>query len=352
MRYKNDWPEARERLCALWEGRRTDRCCIAVTAPGGKNAEGPPPPATPQQKWLDPDWLVRDALARLESTWWGGEAIPSYLLLAGWLVCLGGTPRLAMDTIWWERIAVDFDTAPRFAFDPAGPWVRRFEAAYCAMAGAAGKDDFLVGQPCILPASDLLSMLMGTEEFLTALLDHPQWMAEALRQGAGAQVAARRHFRDRIANRHDFWYGSAGWMPFWAPQPYMGTQADVSCMLSPELFDRFVLPELDLYARELGPIWYHLDGGDARQHLPRLLSLPYLRVLQYTPAPCEPPNGPEHLDFYRQVQAAGKIVHVQVPKQNVLPLVKALDPTLLMLQTACDSPREGRELLAAAERTT
>ena len=100
MRYKDDWPEARDRLCALWEGRPTDRCCIAVTAPGGKNVDGPPPPATPQQKWLDPDWLVRDALARLESTWWGGEAIPSYLLLAGWLVCLGGTPRLAMDTIW------------------------------------------------------------------------------------------------------------------------------------------------------------------------------------------------------------------------------------------------------------
>jgi hypothetical protein len=48
------------------------------------------------------------------------------------------------------------------------------------------------------------------------------------------------------------------------------------------------------WAEAYGALWYHLDGGDARQHLPRLLSLPYLRVVQYTPAPCEPPNGPGH----------------------------------------------------------
>ena len=63
-------------------------------------------------------------------------------------------------------------------------------------------------------------------------------------------------------------------------------------MLSPAMFDRFVVPELDVYGEDHGALWYHLDGGDARQHLPRLLSLPYLRVVQYVPAPFEPPNGP------------------------------------------------------------
>ena len=28
----------------------------------------------------------------------------------------------------------------------------------------------------------------------------------------------------------------------------------------------------------------------------------YLRVIQYTTAPFEPPNGPAHLDFYRHIQ--------------------------------------------------
>ena len=99
-------------------------------------------------------------------------------------------------------------------------------------------------------------------------------------------------------------------------------------------------------------MWFHLDGRDAIHHLPRLLSLPYLRVLQYTPTPNEPPNGPDHLDFYRKVQAAGKIVHVRVSKEDVEPMVRNLDPARLMLLTACDSVAEGETLLEAAKRWT
>ncbi len=377
MKYKPDWSEAQERLTALWHGggvisrfascagdaatqcrgystsgtRRGNaaRPCVAVKAPSG-NSTPCPPPATPEQKWLDPEWLVDAAKAGIENTWWGGEAIPSYLVMSGWLVSFGATPRFAMDTIWWEEMSFDFEQPPELSFDPDDQWVARFSAAYLAMAEFAGKDDFLIGQPCILPANDLLSMLMGTGKFLMNLIDHPEWMRAAIMQGAEAQVAACNYFKDRIQDHHDYWYGNGGWMTFWAPEPYHSTQSDVSCMLSPEMFDQFILPELEILHNAFGPLWYHLDGGDARQHLPRLLSLPYLRVLQYTPAPFEPVNGPEHLDFYRTVQNAGKIVHIQLPKENVEPLLKALDPALLMLDTYCRTVEEGEALLAAAER--
>ena len=148
-----------------------------------------------------------------------------------------------------------------------------------------------------------------------------------------------------MRQRHDFWFGTAGWMPFWAPEPYNITQSDVSCMLSPAMFDRFVVPELDVYGQEHGALWYHLDGGDARQHLLRLLSLPYLRVVQYTPAPREPPNGSRHLEMYKRIQAAGKIVHIDLAGQRVEPLVRELDAALLMLDTWCPSRDDGERLL-------
>ena len=34
MKYKPDWPEAQERLTALWAGQCTGRPCLSVTAPG------------------------------------------------------------------------------------------------------------------------------------------------------------------------------------------------------------------------------------------------------------------------------------------------------------------------------
>jgi hypothetical protein len=75
-------------------------------------------------------------------------------------------------------------------------------------------------------------------------------------------------------------------------------------------------------------------------------------VVQYVPAPNEPPNGPGHLDLYREIQAAGRIVHIQVAQEHVEPLVKNLNPALLMLQTRCDSIAAGEALLEAAKRWT
>jgi hypothetical protein len=214
------------------------------------------------------------------------------------------------------------------------------------MCTAAGTDDFCVAAGGGLPANDLLSMLMGTENFLIALMDHPEWMANAIMEGARDRVALAKSMREVVRESgHAISNGKVGWMPFWAPEPFATVQSDVSCMLSPEMFDTFVLPELELNAAERGPLWFHLDGGDARQHLPRLLSLPFLKVLQYTPAPCEPSNGPDHLEMYERVQAAGKIVHIQVPLGAVEPLVRALDPSRLMLQTTCPSRDEGERLL-------
>jgi hypothetical protein len=349
MKYKPDWPDAQKRLTALWNHEVLDRPCIAVTAPSGRKLPPAPPPAGPRQKWLDPNWILRDLAVRLENAWWGGEAIPSHLLMGGWVLCLGGTPQFDLRTIWFDTVEVDFSKPSPFRYGDDDIWVKAYTDLLDAVAAHAGKDDFLVGAPGGLPANDLLSMLMGTEPFLLGLMDHPEWMREAILVGAREQRDVWQGLRKRLREKHDYWYGNAGWMAFWAPEPFKTTQSDVSCMLSPDLFDRFVVPELEVYGEAFGAMWYHLDGGDARQHLPRLLSLPFIRVVQYTPAPGEPPNGLGHLDLYRKIQAAGRIVHIHVAKENVAPLLKEVDPALIMIETSCASQAEGEALLEAAK---
>jgi hypothetical protein len=350
MKYKPDWDEAAARLTALWEGKKLDRPCLSVTAPSGKQIDRPEEPENPEDRWLDPDWVISNLTASIENTWWGGESVPSYLLMGGWIASLGGTPRFSQSTIWFETFEVDFGKTSPFVHTPDDPWRAKFEALYRAVAKKAGRDDFQVGKPALLPANDLLSMHMGTTTFLTALADEPEWIRSAIITGAKEQLAERIRLTDAIRDTHDFWYGHAGWMPFWAPEPYASTQSDVSCMLSPEMFEEFIVPELDIYGNAFGSMWYHLDGQDAKQHLPRLLSLPYMRVIQYVPTPAEPPNGMGHLDLYREIQAAGKIVHVQTSKQEVEPLYKALDPRLTILDVRCDTVDEGKSLLAAASK--
>ena len=107
MKYKADWNEAQARLTALWEGRFIERPCIAVKAPNGRPGN-PPTPVSGEQKFLDPEFIVRNALNQFETTYYGGEAIPSVLLMASWVTnTYGATPHFPMETIWFDPIAVD-----------------------------------------------------------------------------------------------------------------------------------------------------------------------------------------------------------------------------------------------------
>lgn len=350
MYYKDDWDEAKARLTALWHGTGSGRPCISVMAPKAGGTPWPALPADPEARWLQPEWIIAHQRAQLSGTWWGGEAIPSYLLMGGWTVSAGGRPHFSYDTIWFDTAEVDFRQPSPFRVTEDDPWVVKHRTLYAAVAEEAAGEHFLMGSPCFLPANDLLSMHMGTSSFMMALIDEPEWMQGAILQAARDTEVERRRLEEIARRKTTLWYGISGWMTLWAPEPFISTQSDVSCMLSPAMYEQFVVPELELLSASTGAMWYHLDGHDARQHLPRLLSLPYLRVIQYTPTPSEPPNGPDHLDFYRKIQRAGRIVHIQVPPEHVDALVGKLDPALLMLDTYCASEAEGRALLKRAER--
>jgi hypothetical protein len=351
MKYKPNWMEAEERWGRLWRGESLERPILCLTAPLDSGVSAPVP-ADDEERWVGKEFILESFRSRLSSTWWGGESIPSFLLMSGWIVAYGGKPIFAPDTIWYEHRSYDFDAAPCLRLDPEDAWTKRFIDVYCALAEQAGRNAFMVGAPTLLPANDILAMQMGTDSFLVALIDQPEWMAEAIVMGGRAQIEARRHIQGLIKNKHDFWYGNAGWMRFWAPEEFVAIQSDVSCMVSPEMFDRFILPELVAYGADAGALWYHLDGGNAKQHLPSLLGIESLRVVQYVASPCEPRNGIEHLDLYKTIQDSGRIVHIGVPKNKIEELCRcpALDPSRLVIETTVESPAEGEDLLAAAKR--
>ena len=352
MKYKPNWAEAQERLTALWNHKSIDRPCIAVTASNGK--QWPAPIARKvEDKWLDPDFIVRRAIATFETTYYGGEAIPSTLNMAIWASnTYGAIPHFPAETIWFEPIQLDWDHPPKFELNWDDPYFHKCMVIHKALLKAAGKDDFMVGGGGGMLPTDMLAFVIGTQNVLLAMIERPEWTSQAILQLTRNWIALSNRFHEVAKQTHDFWYGPAGWMPFWAPEPFAVMQVDISCMISAEMYDRFNVPELELSARAFNNIWYHLDGQSAFQHLPRLLSLPYMKVIQFTAEAGTPPNGPAYIEFYKKIQAAGKIVHIQLPAANVEPLCKALDPALLMMDTRCKSVKEADELLAAAVRWT
>lgn len=347
MKYHQNWKDAKRRLIDLWENKPAKIPYIGIRA--GKTNTPPYPlqPVKDEDYWLDPEWNVKKILAELESQYWIGEIIPGQLAMACWMCSLGGRPEFNRQTIWFEPCPeIDFSKPSPFRHNPNNPWFLKYKCLLETIVKIAGREEFGVGVMSGLPANDLISMHMGTDNFLIAMMDHPEWIREAILQGAEDQLNIKIKFME-FAEKYlgDLCYCGVGWMPLWSPKPFLRTQSDMSCMLSPEMFEYFVLPELEIYGNKF-PLWYHLDGGNAKQHLPILLSLSYLRFIQYVPMPSEPKNGIEHLEFYKQVQEAGKIIHIDVSADRITEeFIKELDPSKILIDTKTETLAEAEELL-------
>lgn len=350
MKYHQNWNKAKQRFTDLWENKPTTIPYIGITTQKENLKDYPPAPESDEDFWLDSDWIVKKFFVDLENNYWLGEIMPSNILMASWLVSLGGKPVFNRNTIWFEQYDhIDFGKPSPFRHNPKDPWFLKYKKLLTAVAKAAGKDNFGICAAGGLPVNDLLAMHMGMN-FLFAVMDHPEWLREAIIQGAEDMIKVKLELMELGKKYAETWGCGAGWLSIWAPEPFLRIQSDISCMLSPDAFEQFILPEFEIYGKKF-PLWYHLDGGNAKQHLPILLSLPYIKVIQYTPTPNEPENGIEHVEFYKQVQRAGKIVHISVPAQRITEaFLQELDPSKILISTTTESLGQAKDLLSRVSK--
>ena len=100
-------------------------------------------------------------------------------------------------------------------------------------------------------------------------------------------------------------------------------QCDFSYMISPEMFERFALPDLTACCDHLEHGFYHLDGPGAIPHLGLLLDMPRLRGVQWIPGAGNP--APEEWpDLLRRIIDAGKLCQLFVTAEGALTIVRNL----------------------------
>jgi hypothetical protein len=158
------------------------------------------------------------------------------------------------------------------------------------------------------------------------------------------------HFCRRIDARQGD-VGSVGWTGVWRREFFLCTQADVAAMLSPAMFEEFVLPELDWLHEHLGG-FQHFHTCGYKQHLEQCLSRSYIRVIQYSCNCKEPPHGPAHLDFYRRVQKAGRCLDICPRPEHLEFVIRHLRPEGLFISVSVETADKAEELLANAVRWT
>jgi 5-methyltetrahydrofolate--homocysteine methyltransferase len=354
MLYKEDWEKVRQRMLAWWQGEILDRVALQVDAPRDN--------ARPHN-W-DPFYLARhlDEPERAFTEWenycratfFGGEFVPNLWANLGPGIpaaYLGATPHVVEDTVWFEPPReLSLEKIATLEFDKNNYWWEKTKEL-TVLAAEAGKGKFFAGLTDLNSVFDIIGHLRGTQNLLCDLMDRPEVVKKATTLVNDIWLACYDELSG-ITGR--FQEGTVGWMNIWFPGRGCEVQCDFSYMISPAMFEEFVLPHLAEECRHLDQSIYHLDGPGELPHLEMLLDIPELDGIQWVPGVGNPGTGsPSWFAMYRRIQEKGKLLVLQgMDKPDVEGVLEAISSRGLLIETKCDSEPEARELLKKAEKWT
>jgi len=119
--------------------------------------------------------------------------------------------------------------------------------------------------------------------------------------------------------------GTTCWTPIWSTGKTYMMQSDFAYMISPDMFERFVVPDLtaccDRQALDHG--FYHLDGKGQIIHLDHLLSISRLRGIQWIPGDGQP-SPDQWLPLLKRIRDGGKLCQVFVSPEGARTIVQNL----------------------------
>jgi hypothetical protein len=306
--YRPDADQARARLMTWWNGGDIGRPALQIVAPRLAPAEDIP--ALPQPAGWTTHYSTRDFgyrvnLARRScvGVHYLAEALPAVSpdlapnCLALYLGCQGIE---GDDTVWCEPLPVEPE-AMRFDYDPHNLYWD-FTLRLADEQLRLGQGRFLTAFPDLIEGLDTLAAMRGTERLLLDLMERPGWVRGALRQITDRYF----HYYDILYDRvRDDVGGSYFWV--WGPGRTAKFQCDFSAMISPAMFREFMLPVLNEMCERVPYSIYHWDGPGVIPHHDALLSIPRLKMIQWTPgAGVEPVDHPRWWPIFHKTVDAGK----------------------------------------------
>ncbi len=356
--YQNEnWETVKKRYEAWWEGEIIDRAVIKVSSPrDGAREEDLFSKSSAKEKWWDPEYMVEAQKAALRNTYFGGDAFAWFFpnlgtdlfssYLGAELTYTEYTPgKPPFEYTSWAKHFVERWEDHVFRFDPENAmWKRTVALVDHALSESNG--EYMVGFPDIIGSIDCLAAIRGTENLCMDLLDEPEIIKQKLDEASTVfkQVYDRLH---EILYRCQFCAPAT--LPVWHPGRYFVHINDFTCMISPEMYEKIILPDLQDELDFLDASIYHLDGTGALKHLDFLLENPKLKAIQWVPG--EGREGAERwIPLYKRIQNAGKNIYLYCKPGEVETILNELSPGGLLLETRCDSEAEAKDLVRLVEK--
>ncbi len=320
---ENNWKEVEKNWSLFWEGKMNRAMVSLIIAD----------PSIPQMQGFNrffphypSDWSINRIMEvethEMSRFHFFGDAFPKKFLNFGpgsMATYMGSRPESTEQSVWFHPINKPIDEIKIHA-DMNSKYAVRVNDILDACLAAMG-DQVQISFSDIGGNLDLLAALRGTEELLMDLVDNPDIVerlskeitSEWLRVYDAETVKIKKHCR-----------GFAAWSPAFSKDPCYMMQCDVSYMFSTEMFDRFVVPDIEKCCERIPASMYHLDGKGALKHLDSLLAIRKLKLIQWIPGAGQPESS-EWTEVLDGIRNSGKLCELHITPEAALKLKSERD---------------------------
>ncbi len=347
---KPDWEKTKQKYVEYWNKENHDRPLLGIAASLGKKIPAPMQPDEMIDRWLDTEYVIQSARRHMENTWYGAESYPNWYPNLGpdiFGATYGAEFVFEETTSYSIPFIKDWADYPELTFDHKNKWWQKIlEMTQAGIADAKG--DYLVSLTDFHAGADGLVSIRGPELLAMDIYDEP----EAIKK------ASMKMFRDLVKQIDETFAmtqtvqdGTSNWMGLWHPEKWYVTSCDFSTMLSVDMFNEFILPELQEELKWLdNHSIYHLDGPGALRHLDVLLQQENLNGVQWVYGAGQP-TAAHWIPTLKKIQDAGKLIHVEATLEDLPVLFENLKPEGVFYNVGgVSSVEEGQAVVKAAEK--
>ena len=329
LEFKPDFEQTAERFRAWWVGEVIDRPPVTLAVTPERPYTGPKSThSTLRERWLDVEFAVESAIAVMAQTDYVGDHFPIFWPNIGpeiSAVPFGCELAFTDRTSWSEPIIANCDDWQHFLETPPNfqnpYWQTMEQMTDYALERCEGR--FIVGLTDLHGNYDILAALRDPMMLCLDLMDCPELVAQAGQHAARSFVTG---FERLAAKLQAADMGTTTWLPYYHPGSAYVPSCDFWCMVSPEVAQELILPQILVEMAPLERSIFHLDGPQALRHLDLLLDLPELDALQWVYGAG---NGPaaRWIDTYRHIRRAGKSIQLLAQDAaDALQVLEAIGP--------------------------
>ena len=355
MKYPEGWEISKERWEKWWNNESIDMI-LQVIAPCEKSVCEIKVPSTNSigERWTNIDYRISLAEKEFAQNKFMGDAFPYFDTSLGpgsFAIYIGCEPVFAEGTVWYKPFISDWSTASEVKLDPENKWWKLTQE-FAREGMKRGRGKFLVSMPDLIENLDTIASLREIGKLLVDLVDNSKYVHRCQEKILRLWFECYDELYNILEGKEEGICFSA--FSTWAPGKMAKLQCDMSAMISPNMFDEFVVPYLEKQCQWLDYSFYHLDGPDAVKHLDSLLSIKELDGIQWTPGAGQPGlESKKWFEIYHKIQSAEKKLWLLgIPKDSIKELLKELSPKGLCIWTTCSTEKEGLELLSSLKDYT